>query len=98
MYLSDFYSPGQNLEDSGQGSRLSGSCVLEGTGKFLCAPVMGYGGVEGAGGSLRTRGGSPRSVGPDNGIKQWLPISHPKWPTAISLWRNPDQPSHSGGL
>lgn len=64
-------------------------CVLEGMGKFLCVPGIGNGGVEGAGGNLRTRQrGSAWPSGPDHGLKQCLPTNHPKWPAAISPWKN----------
>lgn len=46
-------------------------CVLEGTGNVLCALVTKSGGIEGAGGSLRTRQRcSLRLVGSDHGLKQ----------------------------
>lgn len=44
MYLSDFFSPGQHLEDSGQSSWLPYHVCLGRTGAFLNAPVMGNGG------------------------------------------------------
>lgn len=75
-------------------------CVLEGTGKFLCALVMGNGSIDGASGSLRRRRrGSLRSFGPDHGLKQWLPsISHSKCPPVFNPGRNLDQPLHSRAL
>lgn len=65
MYSVYFYSPDQNLE----GSHIM--CVIEGTGNVLCALATKSGGIEGAGGSLRTRQRcSLRLVGSDHGHKQ----------------------------
>ena len=91
-YLSDFLSLGQHLEDSGQGSWLPYHVGLGRTGMSL--GVVGV-----AGRSLRTKqSSSPRSVGPDHGLKKQPPINHPKWAVAISPWKNLEQPLHNRDL